>query len=337
MNLEHLIIQERQKAKELVSQLDSTKLSEQIKNYGFYTVSIEHPANKLHGGITIVMHGAPLPPDFDKPLLFHNHDYYEMVYVYRGTCYNEFRNSKSILHQGDILLMNPHSIHHIHTTTEEDCVFNIMLSRSFFEQTMLLLLQNNKLLSNFIISYMYQVNTCRDYLYFPASENGQTDELITNLIYEFLTHPTGDDHNLILYLLMALFASLARSFADEHCVSTLDAATEFPLPSIIDYINTNCATVSLAILEKEFSYSSAYISRAIKKHCGHTFSQLVQHAKLQRAHDYIQYTNTALNDICSNVGFSDYIYFSKLFKKQYGISPREYRKMCQMNYNDDKE
>ncbi len=335
MNIDHLIVSERRKAKKLASTLDLQKGIEQFKKYGFLTIPHEHKDNKPQGGISIVMHGDPLPANFNKPPFFHNHDYYEMVYVYRGTCYNEFRDSKLILHQGDILLMNPHSIHHIYTTRDEDCVFNIMLSRSLFEETMFSLLQNNKLLSNFIINYMYQINTSQDYLYFPTQKNGQADEFITNLIYEFLTHPIEENRSLIYYLLMALLASLARSFADERHIVIPDTSTVFPLPEIINYINTNCTTVTLATLEKEFSYSSAYISRAIKKHCKQNFSQLVQNAKLQRAHDFIQYSTTPLNDISANVGFQDYVYFTKLFKKKFGISPKDYRKLCQEEYENN--
>ena len=49
--------------------------------------------------------------------------------------------------------------------------------------------------------------------------------------------------------------------------------------------------------------------------------------KLNIAKDYISfYDKMSFSEIASKLGFSDALYFSKLFKKQHGISPSEYRK-----------
>ena len=83
MQIDCLIESEREKAVRL-GHTASKKYIQQIQKYGFFTVSIEHEENAVINGISIVLHGPPMKQK--RPPLFHNHDYYEMVYVYRGGC-----------------------------------------------------------------------------------------------------------------------------------------------------------------------------------------------------------------------------------------------------------
>ena len=109
------------------------------------------------------MHGPPDP--FDAEGLMHNHGYFELVYVYHGSCVNLFPNQERILlNQGDILLLNPNALHCPYTTLEDDYIFNIVLKPKLFEKSMLSLLSDNPLFSNFFVNYMYRVNKARDYI-----------------------------------------------------------------------------------------------------------------------------------------------------------------------------
>lgn len=326
MQIDYLIESEREKAVRL-GHTASKKYIQQIQKYGFFTVSIEHEENAVINGISIVLHGPPMKQK--RPPLFHNHDYYEMVYVYRGGCVNNFRDQEVILSQGDVLLMNPNVLHSIHTLREEDCVFNIMLSRSLFEESMLLLLSDNKLLSNFIVSYLYQINTSQEFLYFPSPKNEQVDDIVTNLIYEFSDRGPAGSASVVQHLLAVLFSLLARIYAEQNQIHT-DMHTKLsPLLDIISYINQNSRTVSLAVLEEKFSYSAGYISRLIKQHCGQSFTQLVQNAKLQRAREILKNTGTSVVQVAEEAGFQDSQYFSRLFKEKFGLTPSQYRKLCQ--------
>lgn len=324
MNIDYLIETEQERAIRL-SHAVIEKNMQQIREYGFFTVSIKHEENPVKNGISIVLHGPPIKKKL--PPLFHNHDYYEMVYVYHGGCVNTFRDHKVIMSQGDVLLVNPNVLHSMHTLRDEDCVFNIMLSRPLLEESMLLLLADNKLVSHFIVSYMYQINTSQDFLYFPARENVQVDDVATNLIYELLHRPPGSG-SVVEHLLVVLFTLLARIHAEENRINADMQSKISSLPDIISYINQNSKTVSLSILEEKFSYSTGYISRMIRQHCGQSFTQLVHNAKLQRAREILKTTDISIEQTAEEAGFQDSQYFSKIFKKKFGLTPGQYRKLC---------
>lgn len=331
MHIDYLIEAEREKAVRL-GHTASKKYMQQIRQYGFFTVSIEHEENAVVNGISIVLHGPPMKEK--RPPLFHNHDYYEMVYVYRGGCVNTFRDREAILSQGDVLLMNPNVLHSIHTVRDEDCVFNIMLSRSLFEESMLLLLSDNKLLSNFIVSYLYQINTSQEFLYFPARKNEQVDDIMTSLIYEFVDRGPLGSASVVQHLLAVLFALLARIHAEENQINAEMQPALSPLLDIISYINQNSQTVSLSVLEEKYSYSAGYISRMIKQHCGQSFTQLVQNAKLQSAREILKNTDMSIVQAAEEAGFQDSQYFSRIFKKKFGLTPNQYRKFCREQAQD---
>ncbi len=48
--------------------------------------------------------------------------------------------------------------------------------------------------------------------------------------------------------------------------------------------------------------------------------------KVQKACEYLNYTDLTIKEISFSLGFQDPLYFSRLFKGHMGISPRKYRK-----------
>jgi len=62
-----------------------------------------------------------------------------------------------------------------------------------------------------------------------------------------------------------------------------------------------------------------------KKVLGNSPISYLNHYRLSIAADRLIETSQAINEIGYSVGFNDALYFSKLFKKTYGSTPKEYR------------
>jgi AraC-like DNA-binding protein len=54
-------------------------------------------------------------------------------------------------------------------------------------------------------------------------------------------------------------------------------------------------------------------------------STYVRERRLKKAKELLKTTNDSISDIALSVGFSDYNYFTRVFKKQFGMSPYAYR------------
>lgn len=96
---------------------------------------------------------------------------------------------------------------------------------------------------------------------------------------------------------------------------------------ILKYVTDNMSSPDLKIddIADAMSMSRSVLYSKIKQSVGMTPIDFVRHIRIMRACELLQQTNDSLTNIAFEVGFSDPKYFSKVFKKEMGIVPSEYR------------
>ncbi len=72
--------------------------------------------------------------------------------------------------------------------------------------------------------------------------------------------------------------------------------------------------------------NSAYLSYLFRQEMKVGFSNFLLNCRLKYAMDMLESTSLKIREVAEQSGFNDYHYFAKVFKKQIGISPAEYRK-----------
>ncbi len=85
--------------------------------------------------------------------------------------------------------------------------------------------------------------------------------------------------------------------------------------------------VSLIKISEITFVSSSYISDLFKKQTGETISDYLTRVRINKAKLYLKDINIKLYEVGEKVGYTDPTYFSKVFKKNVGISPKEYRNL----------
>lgn len=97
---------------------------------------------------------------------------------------------------------------------------------------------------------------------------------------------------------------------------------------IIQYIYNNFSDkLSLSVLSDKFHLTAVYLSHYIKKETGYTFLEILNAVRMYHAARYLKETKLKNGEICDKVGISDERYFGQIFKKRYGMTPYEYRKI----------
>lgn len=92
------------------------------------------------------------------------------------------------------------------------------------------------------------------------------------------------------------------------------------------YIDKNYSEdLSLSGLAKKFSVESSYFSRVFHQQTGVTLISYITKQRMAKAKKYIVENDISLTEIAFLVGYDDYTYFSRLFKKSVGQSPREFK------------
>ena len=89
---------------------------------------------------------------------------------------------------------------------------------------------------------------------------------------------------------------------------------------IMDYINNNFTNPDLCItmVASLFSYSSAYLSRLIKKNTGQAYSSIIKQLRLKKAIALFETGMTNISEVSEMIGFTDPYYFSNVFKEENG-------------------
>ena len=103
---------------------------------------------------------------------------------------------------------------------------------------------------------------------------------------------------------------------------------------VMDYINTHIYSIgSLTEIAELFRYDYTYLSKIFTKTTSQTISEYYRQRRLEVARALIHEGALNLSEIAERLQYSSIYSFSKAFKNQYGLSPRDYKKA---NLNTDK-
>ena len=95
----------------------------------------------------------------------------------------------------------------------------------------------------------------------------------------------------------------------------------------LDYIDRNYdrESLSLSSVAEETDVSANYLSAVFSQNMQKTFIEYVTEKRMEKAKKLLGATDKSSGEIALEVGYKDSHYFSFVFKKTQGLSPREYR------------
>ncbi|RLL48396.1 response regulator [Oceanobacillus piezotolerans] len=84
--------------------------------------------------------------------------------------------------------------------------------------------------------------------------------------------------------------------------------------------------ISLDGIAQKFKLSPIYISKLYKEQLGVNYISFLTECRLEHARKLMLNPEKSLKEVTFDIGYQDPNYFSKVFRKMYGVSPTEYRK-----------
>lgn len=158
-------------------------------------------------------------------------------------------------------------------------------------------------------------------LYSLVSENSMENALgdkILGQLKETQQCKTADE-------LLELCLDSARGTLDELKKHTSESSSEIA-GQIIRYIDEHLAEdISLQTLAKHIHISRNYLCSLFKRELNETFVSYLTRVRMAKAKELLRDTNMRSYDIAYAVGYSDYVYFAQVFKKQVEMTTTEYR------------
>lgn len=101
----------------------------------------------------------------------------------------------------------------------------------------------------------------------------------------------------------------------------------------VAYINENYfEELTLSGLSEKYAVESSYFSKLFKQETGENLMLYIASRRMEKAKELMHREDINIAEVAFMVGYDDYTYFSKVFKKHTGVSPREYRNRLFQNF-----
>lgn len=89
--------------------------------------------------------------------------------------------------------------------------------------------------------------------------------------------------------------------------------------------------LKISELARMVNVSESHLRHLFKSETGLTPTQYLKRLRMQKARTLLESTFLSVKQICNQVGFTDDTYFSREFKKSYGVAPGRYRHTLETN------
>ena len=104
------------------------------------------------------------------------------------------------------------------------------------------------------------------------------------------------------------------------------ASSSFIVKNALTYIEENYKQkLTLGEVADKTYVSQWHLSKLLNRHTGQSFSDILNHTRIEHAKELLKDPSLRIGDISEQVGFLDLAHFSRVFKKQEGVSANEYR------------
>lgn len=249
----------------------------------------------------------------------HSHDYYEFYFFLEGDIRMHIAGQAYPLQYGDVILIPPGIKHH--ATIGNSKIYRrfvLWIGKDCFDR---LVLES--------ADYAYLVRLVQEtgqYVFHNSFlEFNALQAIVIQLLEALQTEHFGKACETDLLLCTLLLRLNQTVYEKQH--SAKEAATAELYVNLCDYISSHLdEPLSLDILAGKFYVSKYYISHTFKDHMGISLHQYIAKKRLSACRDAMK-SGRKISEVYQQFGFHDYSSFFKAFKKEFGISPREYQEL----------
>jgi AraC-like DNA-binding protein len=263
--------------------------------------------NQNRGYASIIDDPAQLPT-------LHSHDYFELFLVYKGNARHSVNGEIQPLSKGCIAFVRPDDVHCYIDFSKDFQIINIMVSQYTMESLF------SYLGEGFEPQRLLTPRTCPLVRISPNEFSSLVSELEHLVVYKEILKERSD----------AMYKITIMNIITRY----------FPLPIIKPRadIPVWLRLLSLEMLKKEnfvdglqamyrlSGKSIEHLSRSYRKYLNKSPTQFINEIRVKHSAKLIMLTDDNITDICYEVGFNNLSNYYHLFKKIYGMSPKQFRK-----------
>ncbi len=244
----------------------------------------------------------------------HTHSYYEFLYLLEGDVVNAVDGEELFMPEGSLCIMNLQSSHALEVVNPQTIVVNLCLRPELFADGVFArFLADSNRIADFL-----RGATSTPYLIMNDTPEGTIRTLMSDIISAFASSDlkeTFEIDALVLLLLTRLETITSYSYCGINQKTM----------QMLDYIAVNYRDVCVGSLAEEFGYSENYLTQYFRKHTGKSLSSVIASTRLTKAAELMQDSDLTLEAIAEKVGYASYSHFFQVFRRRFGMTPKEWR------------
>ncbi len=252
----------------------------------------------------------------------HKHVLWEVVFFVEGNCNHNILGKSYKPVNGDVFIVGPNHVHNIELLKGPHCHRDLYFTDEQFKYACSLFGEKN----------LYQ-RICESIVLVHLSNstlNHIIGQLKTIEVYDILAKTSPSKKNTQnLNLCLSVTQSILHFLLGTYLLKDLTLSqTDHPVWLIDLLYNLNSPeffTQKPNEIIKNSGYSHSRFSELFKKHVGVSLVEYMINKRMNYASDLLSTTNKSTLEISSLVGYDSYSCFVRLFKKQFNVSPVQYR------------
>lgn len=155
----------------------------------------------------------------------------------------------------------------------------------------------------------------------PWAEHADVRELWTAYTHLWYEIGKGEAPEKLIQALMSAVHLIFRIPSSEK-----GSERQSIIKRCVAYINANCCNnITLDDVAEEVHLSPTHVSRLLREELGLSFMRLLTESRVEKAKRLIVEEDAPLHWVAGQVGYKSATYFSRVFRKETGESPSEYR------------
>ncbi|MDD7270808.1 MAG: AraC family transcriptional regulator [Spirochaetales bacterium] len=246
----------------------------------------------------------------------HWHEELEFIHVYEGKSKLHIDKTEVNLTAGSAIFINSGHLHSAYGNAKiKSLVFHHSLIGSensiFYQEVIFPLLDNDKL------------------SYLVLSDKEEWERNVTKnmmLAYDVINTESYDYENEARFHITRALRQLNENIKINQKINSHDGITYNRIKKVLRYIDDNLSEeLNNDKLSKLIAVSESVLLKSFKQTIGLSPMQYVLKKRIDRARYLIITTDKKISDIASECGFNDMSYFSKIFKRNFNVSPTEYK------------
>ena len=253
--------------------------------------------------------------------MWHYHPEIEITYIKKGSMHYRVNNQSFHLKEGDIIFCNSNALHSGEMEHQEDCsyipiTFDPKLIYGFFQST---------ICTKYVEPVIQNLAVCAMHIDYTESWHETFRKKMLEVIA--LDKEKPDFYELDISIRMQIMWRLLVEHLPHQPLPAASDLTEYErIRKILSYIEQNYMNpITLAEVAEHIHLCESECTRLFKRHMNTKLFSFLQEYRIERSLEYLS-THESISNIAGKTGFSDSNYYSKVFSKIKGCSPREYRK-----------